>query len=118
MIDIIKQNKVVLVIVILIIIAFVWFGFLSERKPTTSLLTSETRSDDSAAEQEILRLLLDMRSIRLDDTIFKNPAFTSLRDFGRDIIPEPVGRTNPFVQTDNLFEVSEEDQASSAVFEQ
>jgi len=115
MIDIIKQNKVILVILIVIIVAFAWFG-LADRQPTTSLLSNESRGSASVAEQEILRLLLDMRSIRLDSSIFENQAFASLRDFGRDIIPEPVGRTNPFAETENIFELSEEDQADGSVF--
>jgi len=57
-----------------------------------------------------------MRSIRLDSSIFENPAFASLRDFGREIIPEPVGRTNPFVSTDTIFEISADEQANNAVF--
>lgn len=94
---------------------FAWFG-LADRQPSTSLLSNESRSDASVAEQEILRLLLDMRSIRLDSSIFENPAFASLRDFGRDIVPEPVGRTNPFAPTEDLFELTEEDEAADAVF--
>lgn len=115
MIDIIKQNKIILVVLVVIIVAFAWFG-LSEKTPTTSVLSNESRSSASVSEQEILRLLLDMRSIQLDSSIFENQAFASLRDFGRDIIPEPVGRTNPFVPTDTIFEISAEEQANNAVF--
>jgi len=115
MIDIIKQNKVIIVILIIIIVAFTWFG-LSDKQPTTSLLSSETRGSESVAEQEILRILLDMRSIRLDSSIFENPSFASLRDFGRDIVAEPVGRTNPFAPTEDIFDISNEDDAGSAVF--
>lgn len=117
MLDIIKQNKVVLGIVVLIVVAFAWFG-MADRQPTTSLLSNESRGDASVAEQEILRLLLDMRSIRLDSSIFENPAFASLRDFGREIVPEPVGRTNPFEPTKTFLEVSEEDEAADAIFGQ
>lgn len=115
MIDIIKQNKVILVILVIIIVAFAWFG-LADRQPSTSLLTNDTRGDASVAEQEILRLLLDMRTIRLDSSIFENPAFASLQNFGRDIVPEPVGRTNPFAPTQNFLEYTEDDQAANAVF--
>lgn len=115
MLDIIKQNKVILIVLIVVIVGFAWFG-LADREPSTSLLSNESRGDASVVEQEILRTLLDMRSIRLDSSIFENPAFASLRDFGRDIVPEPVGRTNPFAATENLFELTEEDEAADAVF--
>jgi len=116
MLDIIKQNKVILIVLVVVIVGFVWFGFLSDRQPTTTLLTSDVRSDASVAEQEILRILLDMRSIRLNSAIFENPAFASLQDFGRDIVPEPVGRTNPFAPTNSLFQLSEDDAAADAIF--
>lgn len=95
MLDLLKKNKIILIIVVVIVAAFMWFG-LAEQKPTNNLLSSEVRSNSSPADQETLRVLLDMRSIRLDSSIFENPAFASLRDFGKDIIPEPVGRNNPF----------------------
>ena len=99
MLDLIQKNKIIIGILVVIIAAFAWFG-LSDQQPSTSLLTSESRNDTAVADQEILRVLLDMRSIRLDSSIFENPAFASLRDFGREIIPEPVGRRNPFAPVD------------------
>jgi len=115
MLDIIKQNKVIIIVLIVIIVGFAWYG-LSDKQPSNSLLTNESRSSASAAEQEILRLLLDMRSIRLDSSIFENPSFASLRDFGREIIPEPVGRTNPFAPSGDTFTTSNDDEASNSVF--
>ena len=119
MLDVIKKNKIILALVVIVIIAFAWFG-LSDRQPTssTSILTNETRSGGSAAEQEILRLLLDMRSIRLDSSIFESPAFASLRDFGQEIIPEPVGRTNPFAPVGSTRAPTPEEEAADAVFTQ
>ena len=117
MIDIIKQNKIILIVLVIIIIGFAWFG-LADRQPTTSVLSSESRGDASVAEQEILRLLLDMRSIKLDSSIFENPAFGSLRDFSREIVPEPVGRTNPFASVETVFELTPEEEAADAIFAQ
>ncbi|MDP2650411.1 MAG: hypothetical protein Q8P16_02490 [bacterium] len=97
MLNIIKKNKIIFIVLVLVIAGFLWFG-LSDREPQTStgLLTSQTNTEISASEQEILKLLLDMRSIRLDSAVFGNPAFATLQDFGREIVPEPVGRPNPF----------------------
>ena len=119
MFDVIAKNKIILAVVILVVVVFAWYGFLREPQgPSTGLLTSETRSGGSAAEQEILRILLDMRSIRLDSALFENPAFASLRDFGREIVPEPVGRTNPFTPTDIVTERTSEDEAAETLFDQ
>lgn len=116
MLDIIKQNKIILIVLVIIIAGFAWYG-LAERTPTNTLLTNDSRAESSVAEQEILRLLLDMRSIRLDSSIFENPAFASLRDFGRSIVPEPVGRTNPFEPAESAFQPSEEDETASEIFQ-
>jgi hypothetical protein len=120
MINLIKQNKIILIVLVVIIAGFVWFG-LSDREPASSgLLSTETRGSTSAAEQEILRLLLDMRSIRLSSSIFENPAFATLRDFGRGIIPEPVGRANPFAPMQRFVaeeEPSDEDGAGAGTGE-
>lgn len=116
MLEMIKKNKIIIIVLVIIIAGFAWFG-LSDPAPSSNLLSNETRTGTSAADQEILRVLLDMRSIRLDSTIFENPAFASLRDFGRDIIPEPVGRTNPFAPA-RSSQSSSVNEAADAVFSQ
>jgi len=115
MIDIIKQNKIILIVLVVIIAAFAWYG-LSDKKPSTSLLKNESRSNSSVQEQQIMQFLTDMRSIRLDNSIFKSKAFNSLQDFGRDIVPEPIGRTNPFSPIKDNTTLSEGDKTNGYVF--
>ncbi len=52
---------------------------------------------ENAAEAELISLLLSLRSVNLDETVFTLPAFRSLVDFSRKLSPEPVGRANPFL---------------------
>ncbi len=47
-------------------------------------------------ENDLLVLLLDLKSLQLDDSVLSDPVFRSLKHFGVDIPPEPVGRSNPF----------------------
>lgn len=96
MMTLIKNNLLIIVLVAVAIMFFAWFG-MSDTVSNSNLLVAERSEDISAADQEILKLLLDMRSIQLDSGIFENPAFSSLRDFGKNIVPEPVGRENPFI---------------------
>jgi hypothetical protein len=51
----------------------------------------------SSDEQALIDQLLALRSLRLDETIFSDPLFKSLKDFSEPIPPEPVGRANPFL---------------------
>ena len=41
--------------------------------------------------------LQSIHSIKLDNSIFTDPVFVSLTDFGVTIPPENVGRPDPFV---------------------
>ncbi len=117
MLNIIKQNKVIIIVLIVVVAGFAWYG-LSDRPTPQGLLSTESGGTAvSVEDQEIVRLLLDMRSIRLDGSIFESPAFRSLTDFGRGIIPEPVGRRNPFAPTHSEGEPSDADEVD-AVFAQ
>ena len=62
--------------------------------PNTSVLSIE---DNSVIAQEFLTLLLSVKSIKLDDAIFSDPAFISLHDSSIILIPDGnEGRPNPF----------------------
>ena len=57
-----------------------------------------TAVDDatSQAEREMLDELLALRAIRLSESLFANPLFTSMVDFSKPLTEQPVGRSNPF----------------------
>jgi len=81
------------IIIILIAVIGYWAynAFLSGG--SDALLTTQTVSPLS---QEILTTLSSLNTIRLDNTIFSDPVFTSLTDYGVTIPPENIGRRNPF----------------------
>ena len=65
---------------------------------TSPSSTALTTSDSSEAlSQQLLVTLQNLHTIKLDNSIFSDPAFQSLTDFGVVIPPEAVGRRNPFV---------------------
>jgi hypothetical protein len=47
-------------------------------------------------EQELLNELLQLQRIRLDATIFEDPALRVLVDMTQKIEPQKIGRPNPF----------------------
>lgn len=51
---------------------------------------------DSAISGDLLVTLNSIHTIRLDNTIFTDPVFASLSDFGVTIPPQDAGRPNPF----------------------
>ena len=62
--------------------------------PSGSVLTSS--NDSAAAGSDLLSVLGNLKSVNLDPSVFSDPVFLSLVDFGINIPPEPVGRHNPF----------------------
>ncbi len=59
--------------------------------------TTLVPGDNSAVAREFLTLLLSVKSIKLDDAIFSDNAFLSLRDSTIVLIPDGnEGRPNPF----------------------
>lgn len=91
----IMQHKLVFIIAIVVIAAGVWFG-LSQSGTPAPLLITETVTTSAAGDKGLVGTLLALRAVTLSGTIFTEPAFMSLQDFGTTIVPEPVGRDNPF----------------------
>ncbi len=92
------QNKFVVVILGSVVAAVAgWYLFLRTPAPTPLLATNNLLEANSEAERGVVETLLQLRAITLSGTILSDPAFLSLRDIGTQIVPEPVGRANPFV---------------------
>lgn len=80
---------------VIVIGYFLFFGGGESENPLTS-----TRSPQGEAElsigRELLVTLLELRSLTLDPSLFKDPVFQSLRDFSVPLPPQQAGRRNPF----------------------
>src|SRR4051812_35513348 len=99
--DWIKKHFVIVLILIIVVVIGVWYGMSGGGAAPTSNLTTETVGDTGSPtadeqDRDLVETLLTLRAITLSGTIFTDPAFKSLQDFGTTIIPEPVGRDNPF----------------------
>ena len=90
----IKENKLLtLGGVVVILAAFVYFMFFSG---PSEKVTVVTQNETSNVSRELIITLSNLNTIRLDDSIFKDPVFLSLSDFGVQIPLQNVGRRNPF----------------------
>lgn len=91
------QNKfVILILGSLVAATAAWYLFLRDTTPQ-ALLTTEDLTTSSGADKDVVETLLQLRAITLSGTIFSDPAFVALKDNGTQIVPEPVGRENPFL---------------------
>jgi hypothetical protein len=87
------QNVIIIVVVLAIAFGVYSYFFVGKEE---AVLTSENTGAAAPADQDLIALLLDLKSISLDEQIFSDPAFQSLSDFSQDLVAEPVGRDNPF----------------------
>lgn len=88
----ILRHKVVIALVAVLLIGFIWYGSSDE---SSSPLTTED-TDANNPGREIVTKLLALQVVTLTGTIFSDPAFRGLKDFSTQIIPEEMGRPDPF----------------------
>lgn len=95
-----KNSIVVIGAALLIWVGYsTFFNKSAPASPNTTLVNGNILSGDSPQAQsgrEILTLLLNLKSLKLDTSIFSDPSFQSLADFGQSIPERPRGRDNPF----------------------
>lgn len=96
MMHFIKQYQAAIGIVAVIIAAFIAYSIYFARPEVPALTESSVVEAQSLVNQELIALLLTLRGIKLDPSLFDDVRFKSLKDFGQDLVSEPVGRPNPF----------------------
>jgi len=92
-----KDHKI-LVSSVLVIIAFIGYSFLTGNEEEDALVSEVIveRTPAMVAEEELLSLLIELQSLSLNGSIFSSEVFMGLTDFGQTLIPQAVGRSNPF----------------------
>ena len=95
--DFLKKNKIVSGVAVLAVFIIVAFMLYSWSSGSATSGVSETNSETDQSTQALLVTLASLNTIRLDGSIFADPVFVSLTDFGVVIPPQSAGRRNPFL---------------------
>jgi len=88
--------------IIIIVVLFAAFKLLVPKKedaevsPTVNTAVVNTNIKISSATREAALTLQKIKSIEVDTEVFSDKTFKSLKDFRVNILPEDVGRDNPF----------------------
>jgi hypothetical protein len=92
------QNKLALGVAAAVVILIGAYFVIGGGKEEGALLESTQQSNDlgSPVSRELLLTLSALRVVTLDESLFADPSFRSLVDFGVEIPLQPVGRRNPF----------------------
>ena len=104
-----KIKNIIIFIVIAIVIVFIFFYFTKASSADQANLVSSgstattnvtgSGTDGNSIAQSFLTLLLSVKTIKLDVSIFSDPAFSSLHDSSISLTPDAVtGKPNPFAQ--------------------
>lgn len=97
-----KKHLVSIFIVIAIIFVgyfgYNYFGGSSSSNATLSVATPD--GGGATVGGDLLVILANLKTLKLDDSIFNDPLFKNLKNFKIDLSPEPIGRANPFAPLD------------------
>lgn len=93
MMNFLKQYSTVISFVV--IVAVLYGGYVLFFAEGTEPVVEVTETN-ATPDQDLIALLFELKSIRLDSALFEDQLFKALKDFGRDLVSEPVGRPNPF----------------------
>lgn len=93
------STKSIVVIAVLLILGFLAYTFFFKPGEQTPILTTEKPIllQDNVKGKELLKILLSLKNIKLDDEIFSSALFTNLQDM-TITLPDVggKGRKNPF----------------------
>ena len=89
--------KIIIAVLVVAGVGFFGYNYLSRTDTTSDTLLQQTSTNNtSSMGAEVLTALNQLRTLKLDDSVFKDKTFMSLQDFSKPLDAEPIGRTNPF----------------------
>jgi hypothetical protein len=80
----------------LLIAGYILWNIVTGDPEVATLSAVDSQSASSVDDTKTLETLINMRNLRLDGRVFESAAFNALVNTERQIIREPVGRSNPF----------------------
>lgn len=91
-----KNTNLVIVGIVILAVAVACYFYVTRDQSPTDLLTGETAGVALSVDGDLISALSSLRRLKMDDSIFANPVWLSLTDFGQTLSPQPSGRPNPF----------------------
>lgn len=101
-----------MIILIVIIFISIMLFFYFKGKPSSDSISSLETSGDSesneakAASDRVVKLLNQISSLEINDSIFKTSVYKSLVDYTVAIPEQNIGRPNPFAPIPGVTESS------------
>ena len=99
-----KSITAIIVIFVVFAIGYFYYSGGTPSPVSGSLLQTQVSPEANAASARILSLLNQIRTLKIDTSIFKDPAYMTLTDYSVAIPAVPVGRPNPFAPIPGVSE--------------
>lgn len=97
--ELFQKLKVPMIIIAILIGGYIVYSTFMKEEASTTLLKKEMTASAGSPEQSLLPLLLKIQNVTLDEKLFLDPVFRALVDRSQNIIPESIGKPNPFSGT-------------------
>ncbi|MDB5204687.1 MAG: hypothetical protein JWP09_715 [Candidatus Taylorbacteria bacterium] len=94
--ELFEKLKKPMIIVAVIIGGFIVYNTFVKQDTSTALLKTSNVANPTSPEEDLLPLLLKIQNVTLDEKLFLDPVFRALVDRSQAIVPESVGKSNPF----------------------
>jgi hypothetical protein len=88
-----KNPGVLLTLCLVVMAIFIYKSFFATVS-VDELLTSDVTSQGPG--KKVVDLNNKLQTVTLDTGIFNQPSYQALSDFSTPLVPQPVGRVNPF----------------------
>lgn len=88
--------KNIIVVLVIAGVGFFGYNYLTRTDTAGDALIKQESVNTGKMGAEVLTALNQLKTLKLDSSIFKDDVFVSLQDFSKPLNPEPVGRVNPF----------------------
>lgn len=94
--DLFEKLKKPLIILAVLIGLYIIYNTFIKQDGSTALLKTSNVASPKTPEESLLPLLLKIQNVTLDGNLFLDPVFRNLVDTTQNIVPESVGKDNPF----------------------
>ncbi len=91
-----KKNTILIIVIVAALAGGVYFYYQGSATPGSDTLQTEISPEVQASATRVLNLLNQIKSLKIDGSLFKSAEFQTLQDYSVPIPPVDVGRVNPF----------------------
>lgn len=94
--EIFQKLKTPIIIIAVLFAGLVSYNLFIKKPESQTLLKTTAQTDVKAPGSNFLPILLEVQGVTLDEKLFLDPVFRALVDWSLPIVPETLGKNNPF----------------------